>query len=680
MAMIITPDVGRSMMEAIAAGRAKYVEQRYKQALASFTEAIKHCPCEVAKRKRKREELEDLENPELPEHTRALLASLTATRARPPPLECLNPLHLQALNYRSGTFEKVPDIRRAQADARRMMDIAPRSPEGYLRAAKLLRAENKSLEAFNVLTEGILACLEGPFEPEHLRILDKARNPLKLKYAKVDPLGSFLSLSWMSTAHLPFELIWNIFGRMDLAALCPCLRVSKSWRRLLAGPASVPYWRSLLFTGASNPRKPVPVRALRRLLSYSSNDIRELLVEDGRRFVLDRRKFDIILKAGTNLEHLEISNPSDALIVTQVPKHLKHLKLDGFQRFFKSHHTGNDPYRAMLLAVAPTLETLDLAGIPRQWFTDAQIPMMPNLKHLRLSKGREQPWALSVVHLLRSTPNLEQLHVEDINLNCILSQDESFDIYCLPNLKALTIVDTKAYVSQTHHQQLAWNHNVAALEAYRHLMVLNAGRNLRVLDLHYGWDYTGRNLEATDIFGHMHGNPAYEYANLEEFRASKLVVSPQVAQDLFEGPIRAGKLHSFDIVFPLPKLQEPLGESSAEHIKKYQWLEGAESIRSIGLYDFYFKSYIYMADHPLINFLNKLPCLEEVRITSNHFDTSDFIVTLRDILNLVKLKSAYIPQISGMAFERIRELAKQKGVDLVWEKRLPKWPLVLKED
>jgi hypothetical protein len=38
MAMIITPDVGRSMMEAIAAGRAKYVEQRYKQALASFTE------------------------------------------------------------------------------------------------------------------------------------------------------------------------------------------------------------------------------------------------------------------------------------------------------------------------------------------------------------------------------------------------------------------------------------------------------------------------------------------------------------------------------------------------------------------------------------------------------------------------------------------------------------------
>jgi hypothetical protein len=70
-----------------------------------------------------------LENPELPEHTRALLASLTATRARPPPLECLNPLHLQALNYRSGTFEKVPDIRRAQADARRMMDIAPRSPE-----------------------------------------------------------------------------------------------------------------------------------------------------------------------------------------------------------------------------------------------------------------------------------------------------------------------------------------------------------------------------------------------------------------------------------------------------------------------------------------------------------------------------------------------------------------------
>ncbi|KAL6878739.1 hypothetical protein J3F83DRAFT_254352 [Trichoderma novae-zelandiae] len=673
MAMIITPDVGRSMMEAIAAGRAKYVDQRYKQALDSFTEAIKHCPCEVAKRKRKRSEWEDQE---LSENAQATLIA-----TRPPPPECLNPLHLQALNYRAATFERVPDLRRAQADARRMMDIAPRSPEGYLRASKLLRAEEKTLEAFNVLTEGIVACLESRnFEPEHLRILDKARNPLKSKYAKVDPLGSFVSLSWMSTAYLPPELIRDIFGRLDLSTLCHCLRVSKSWRKTLTAPASAHFWRSLLFTGASNPRKPVPVKSLGKLLSYSLNDIRELVIADARKFVLDRRKFDAILKAGIKLERLEISNPPEALGLTQIPKNLRHLELDGFHRFYRPSYAGTDSYRSILLSVAPTLETLALSGMPRQWLSDAEIPMMPNLKHLKLSKGKEQPWPLSVVHLLRSTPNLEQFHIEDLNFSIILPEDATFDNDCLPNLKALTITDTKAHMYPANHEHWAWNHHTATLEAYRHLAVLNAGRKLKVLDLHYGWDYTGQNLEDTDIFSRMHREPAYEYENLEELRVSKLVISPQVAQSLFEGPIRAGKLHSFDIVFPLPKFREPLGESSAEHIKKYQWLEGAESIRSIGLYDFYFKGYIHMTQNPLINFLNKLPSLEELRITSSHHDTLEFLITLQDILSLVKLKSAYIPQISGMAFERIRRLAKEKGVDLVWEKRLPKWPLDLKEE
>lgn len=49
--------------------------------------------------------------------------------------------------------------------------------------------------------------------------LDKARIPLKSKFAKVDPLSNFLSLSWMSKAHLPPELILDIFGRLELSML-----------------------------------------------------------------------------------------------------------------------------------------------------------------------------------------------------------------------------------------------------------------------------------------------------------------------------------------------------------------------------------------------------------------------------------------------------------------------------
>lgn len=99
--------------------------------------------------------------------------------------------------------------------------------------------EENPVDSLKVLTDGILIFLErGDFEVDDLRVrlfilsswlknsmltrikrLDKARNPLKPKFAKVDPLGDFLSLSWMSKAHLPTELIMDIFGRLELSTL-----------------------------------------------------------------------------------------------------------------------------------------------------------------------------------------------------------------------------------------------------------------------------------------------------------------------------------------------------------------------------------------------------------------------------------------------------------------------------
>ncbi|KAM0511504.1 hypothetical protein ACHAPE_009756 [Trichoderma viride] len=128
------------MEETIRAGRAKYAAGQYKEALHVFTEAISLCPCAQEKRKRKREaqELHDTEG--------ADQAALDLT------VECYNPLHLQALSYRAGTFEKIPDIRRAKADAQRM---------GYLRTNKVLRIDQDPGAAFDLLTNGILSLIEG---------------------------------------------------------------------------------------------------------------------------------------------------------------------------------------------------------------------------------------------------------------------------------------------------------------------------------------------------------------------------------------------------------------------------------------------------------------------------------------------------------------------------------------
>lgn len=49
--------------------------------------------------------------------------------------------------------------------------------------------------------------------------LEQARNPLKLKFSRVDPLGEFLSLASMSKTRLPGELVRDIFGRLDIFTL-----------------------------------------------------------------------------------------------------------------------------------------------------------------------------------------------------------------------------------------------------------------------------------------------------------------------------------------------------------------------------------------------------------------------------------------------------------------------------
>ncbi|KAL7914835.1 hypothetical protein GGI35DRAFT_435384 [Trichoderma velutinum] len=670
----MSPDGGHSMQEAISDGRAKYVAQRYKQALGSFTDAIKLCPCEIEKKKRKRsssvgQELDKNAQP-----------SQAATGL--PTLECDNPLHIQALNYRAGTFEKIPDLRRALADARRMMDVAPSSPEGYLRASKILRIEENPVDSLKVLTDGILMFLErGDFQVDDLRRLDKARNPLKPKFAKVDPLGDFLSLSWMSKAHLPTELILDIFGRLELSMLCQCLRVSKSWKNALTAPGSAQLWRSLLFTGASAPKKPISFDSLRKLLSYSINNIRELVIGDARKLYLDRRKFNAFMNAGTRLERLEVTNPCEAVDLIRPPKHLKYLNLDGFHRFYRPSYAGTDSYRSFLLAVVPNLETLILSGLPRQWLSDMEVPMMPNLRHLRLSKGKEQPWALSICALLKSTPQLEQLYLENLILDCNLPKGEEFDNCCVPNLKSLTIVDTRALVFERGNNNL-WlqQGEPSAPEAYRQVTALNGGKKLKVLDINHSWQYTNSDQAVNDIFSRMHQEPSYDYEDLEILRLSSLVISPQVAERLFASSLRSGNLRSFDICFPLPRFDEAPGQTSLDHIRGYEWLEGAECIRCLGIYDFSFKPYMKGLEHPLIIFLRKFPLLEEVKLGSTISGAAEYLLTVEDVMRLVKLKRIEVANISGESFDRIRRMAREEEVNLTWEAQRPKWPMNFKDN
>lgn len=287
---------------------------------------------------------------------------------------------------------------------------------------------------------------------------------------------------------------------------------------------------------------------------------------------------------------------------------------------------------------------------------------------------------LSQCALLKSTPQLEQLYLDSLLLDCRLPNGEEFDNSCVPNLKSVTIVDLKVLVLDRGHNNL-WlqQGRSSALEAHRCVTALNGGKKLKALDIHYNWQYTNTEETANDIFSRMYQDPSYEYENLEFLRFSKLVLAPNLAERLFGSSIRSGKLSSFDICFPLPRYSEITGQTSWEHILKYKWLEGAESIRCLGIYDFSFKTYTKGLDHPLVQFLQTFPLLEEVKLGSANSGPAEYLLTAQDVIKFVKLKRIEVADISGESFDRIRRLARQEGISLTWEAQKLKWPRHFKD-
>lgn len=247
----------------------------------------------------------------------------------------------------------------------------------------------------------------------------------------------------------------------------------------------------------------------------------------------------------------------------------------------------------------------------------------------------------------------------------------------MPNLKSLTIVDTQSRVHQGHH-----NHpnQIGSTEAYRYLTALNLGKKLKSLDIRYEFDYTYHNQEDGDIFSRMQRHLSSAYEDLQTIRLSNTVLSPETAQNLFMPALEAGKLRSFDIIFPMESLDEGPEGISTRHLQGYQWLEGAESIRHLGMYSFNFKPHMYPKDNPLIQFLQTFPCLEELSLESGRYTPNHFAQLVQDVLVSVKLKSIYSTPFHGSTFDRIRQLAEDKGVNSFWTKKTRVWPMKFNDD
>lgn len=280
---------------------------------------------------------------------------------------------------------------------------------------------------------------------------------------------------------------------------------------------------------------------------------------------------------------------------------------------------------------------------------------------------------------LRQVPQLEQLYIEDFIFSCDLPDDEPFDDCCVPNLQSLTIVDTQNRVNYGHQHHHIHPNQLSSTEAYQYLTALNLGKKLKSLDIRYEYDYTYLNQEDNDMFSRMQRHLSNAYEDLQTIRLSDTVLSPETAHNLFKPSVKAGKLHSFDIIFPIQSLDEGPEGTSPSHIRGYQWLEGAESIRHLGLYDFSFKPHLYPKDNPLIQFLQTFPCLEELSLESERYIPNHFAQLVQDVLVSVKLKTLYSTTVQGINFDKLRQLAEDKGVNFVWTKQSRVWPMKFKD-
>lgn len=175
-----------------------------------------------------------------------------------------------------------------------------------------------------------------------------------------------------------------------------------------------------------------------------------------------------------------------------------------------------------------------------------------------------------------------------------------------------------------------------------------------------------------------HVNRPNTFRNMECFRTRNIVVDPGRCQEMMRQTFEAEKLHSIDIVFNQPPLNEaPEGSTCTLRLERFGWLRGSTAIRSLGLFNFRFKRYPRNEDDlPLLGFVGSLPSLEILEINSEQYDDAELASVITDIIkNTESLKKIYQATVKGTNLDRLKSVAKRANIELIWGERPVVWPV-----
>ncbi|KAM4066163.1 tetratricopeptide-like helical [Hirsutella rhossiliensis] len=674
-------------MEAlIESGRGCYARRKYERALKQFTRAMNRCPCNRGT-KRKRctcknyEAVADRDGSMFEEAMFTCHCDVGKAFDK-----CDDALHIMALDYRAATFEAMDELERAEKDAKWMLELAPRLPDGYLRLGKNARLRRDAWFAWKIYSAGVDANKHTPLSSSRkLQQLHQALQPLQVRFRRKDPM-----------CLLPLEIVHNIVEDFDVVELTKCLRVCKVWKQTLESSHSQRLWRFLVFP--KPPPQPPSKSALQALVRRSGGSMRRIVIRDPGKFQLSQAKLSTLLRHSQSLEHLELGPAHEHYYrFPEGPglyQNLCHLTMDTYNCWERNMWQSQGPYPlgpgflpdAFLKCVAGTLEYLNLFGIPPSWCGRRNLPEFPRLKILRLEhkEGLEPQVSFPIFSLACKTPQLEQLRLENLHLAGHTSQECRDSWHTLwTGLKVLVFLMPRSSISPL--QLVDTFFNVTLLNS------VQAGKNFEHLDLEVPVDNVDAVLpqqvfsdaDDLDLYGltKPDGSPIRrrnQFQNLRSLRLKHFVHRPKKMGKIFAAAVASGKLHTFDIVFPVESLDLPLGEESANFLKGYDWLRGLDSIRSLGVSDFAFPEVPHRdSEPPLPSFLASFPNLKTLSLSTNSCNQEAFCLIVEETMKRTRLSTMYQNCVKGTLMDRLKRLGDRHGVVVIFGTRPRDWPVQL---
>ncbi|EGF99641.1 uncharacterized protein MELLADRAFT_94208 [Melampsora larici-populina 98AG31] len=148
---------------------------------------------------------------------------------------------IKLLDSRAAAKEKLKDFKGALLDAKRVIDLCPELPKGYIRAARLFHQIGKLSASIQMYDRALAKSSKTDDPGSSSALKDERENVRKLEKVQAN-LGQLKSpINYLG--RLPFELFLQVINYLDDPTRFICMRVCSSWRSVIYQTAK--FWTSL---------------------------------------------------------------------------------------------------------------------------------------------------------------------------------------------------------------------------------------------------------------------------------------------------------------------------------------------------------------------------------------------------------------------------------------------------